>query len=418
MASLLSPRRSRQLRTDPSSHGGGALRLKVTRAVEKSPPTEPGQPSVLPVGWPWAAVVGGLATAGITWILWAGLAVLGWLSAAPGTLAGAVGAGTRCWLLANGVSARIGSVPVTLVPWASVAVTAFVLGRFSALTARFVRPGQATGGGVISLVLVSSYLVPVLAVAVWAGEPWLALGHWVAVIGVLSVSTAWSASRSLGRSCLARWPVWARALPAAAVGSQLVMLAAGAALVTTALLLDTARVTGLHAGLQPGVVGGIVLLVGQFAFAPNLVIWAGSYALGAGFGVGAGSVVAPAGSQLGLLPGVPVLGALPAAGPGGVLQLWWLAAGVLAGVVAAWLMVRARPGGRWDQTSLLGGLAGLLAGLAFAGLGWAAGGDLGSIRLVDLGPRLGPLLIMATTTMGLAGVTTGLLLGLVRPRPT
>jgi hypothetical protein len=76
-----------------------------------------------------------------------------------------------------------------------------------------------------------------------------------------------------------------------------------------------------------------------------------------------------------------------------------------------------RPAVRFDQASLIGGACGLLAGTVFAGLAWAASGDLGILRLTDIGPRLLPLLIMAGTTMGLSGMITGLVLGLIRGRP-
>jgi hypothetical protein len=66
---------------------------------------------------------------------------------------------------------------------------------------------------------------------------------------------------------------------------------------------------------------------------------------------------------------------------------------------------------RFDRASLAGGVCGLLAGAVFAGLAWAASGDLGTLRLADLGPRLFPLLVMAGTTMGLSGLITGLALG-------
>jgi hypothetical protein len=58
----------------------------------------------------------------------------------------------------------------------------------------------------------------------------------------------------------------------------------------------------------------------------------------------------------------------------------------------------------------------VLAGLLFVGMSWASGGDLGTLRLTSLGPRLQPLLVMAPTTMGLAGMVVGFALGLVRPR--
>ena len=81
------------------------------------------------------------------------------------------------------------------------------------------------------------------------------------------------------------------------------------------------------------------------------------------------------------------------------------------------MLLAARPAVRFDVASLKGGACGLLAGVAFAGLAWAASGDLGTLRLTGLGPRLFPLLIMAATTMGLSGMITGLTLGLIAPRP-
>jgi hypothetical protein len=107
---------------------------------------------------------------------------------------------------------------------------------------------------------------------------------------------------------------------------------------------------------------------------------------------------------------------LPANGASSVTQLWWLASGVGAGALAAWIVVRRGRVARFDETALVGGLAGLLAGLVFVCLAWASGGDLGAVRLTALGPRLLPLLIMAPTTMGLAGVIVGFVLGLLRGR--
>ena len=415
MASLLSPHRPDSRRPDSTGRTRGGLRLRATRLAgpEASASEAPTGP---PIGWPVAAVAGGLLAAVTSWIAWAGIAVLGWLSAEPGTLTGSLAVGTDLWLLGNGVSARVGTIPVTLVPWGATALVAFSISRLAAVAARQVRPEQDTGPAVLSVVLVSSYLLPVLVVAVLWGEPWQAPGHWAAVITVLAAAAWWGSTRVLGHSLTRHWPAWARVLPRAVLGTQLVLLAAGAVVLGVGLWLRQDRVAALHDALQPGVAGGIALLLGQLAFAPNLCVWAASYALGAGFSLGNGSVVAPAGSEIGILPGIPVLGALPAAGPGSAMLLWWLTAGVLAGIVAAWMVVRARPAARFDETSLVGGLAGVLGGAVFVGIAWAVSGDLGSVRLADLGPRLLPLLVMAVTTMGLAGMITGLLLGLLRRR--
>ena len=199
------------------------------------------------------------------------------------------------------------------------------------------------------------------------------------------------------------------------VGAQLVMLAAGAAVLVTGLVRHLDRVEALFDALGPGVAGGIALLMVQLAFVPNAFVWSGSYALGAGFSLGTGSVVAPAGTELGILPGIPMLGALPASRSragwrscGG----WRPASSPGPSPPGSWC--GPGPAARFDETSLVGGLAGVLAGALFTGLAWAASGDLGILRLADLGPRLLPLLVMGVTTMGLAGMITGLLLGIGR----
>jgi hypothetical protein len=403
MASLLSPRRS-----------NAEVSLRTSNAGPQPGPTAADPPASPPIGWPLAAIACGLVTALASWVLCAGLAVVGWLAADPGTLTEALGVGTRLWLLANGVSAPIGGLTVTLVPWGATAVIAYMTVRSAALTARQVRPDQLAGPVTVSALLLAVYLVPVLTVAIWQGEPWRNPLHWAAVITVVGLSAAVGAGRALGRPLTDGWPGWAADLPRAVLGAQLVLLASGAALLVTGLVRHLDTVTNLHSALNPGTAGGIALLLAQLAVVPNALVWAASYALGSGFVVGGGSMVAPAGTELGMLPGLPLLGALPAAGPGDPALLWWVASGVLAGVVAAGIVVRSRPGLRFDACSLFGGLAGMLAAVVFAGLAWAAGGDLGAVRLTGLGPRLGPLLVMAGTTMGLSGLLTGLIIGLVR----
>jgi hypothetical protein len=192
-----------------------------------------------------------------------------------------------------------------------------------------------------------------------------------------------------------------------------VLVLAGIAVLTAGIVVNADRVGSLAGGLGAGVVGGIALWGAQAAFAPNIVIWCASYALGAGFRIGQGSVVAPSDSSLGLLPSIPVLGALPDSGPGSVWNLLWLLSGVAAGAVAAVLVVRRRPAARPDETTLVGGLAAVLAALVFTGLAWTTGGDLGDGRLAGAGPRLLELLVMSCTLLGLSGMISGLLLGVI-----
>jgi hypothetical protein len=280
------------------------------------------------------------------------------------------------------------------------------------VAARAARPGQRPRAALIAALLVAADLAPVLAAAAVLGRPGLAPGHVLAVLAVLLGAALRGAARALDVDWTRSWPGWSRAVPRAVLASQLVLLVAGSTVLVTGLAVHLDRVTHLQDALAPGVAGGIALLAAQLTLAPNAVVWAASYALGGGFTLGNGSVVAPAATDLGVLPGLPLLGALPASGPGPASALFWLAAGVLAGATAAWLVVRGRPDARFDETSLVGGAAGVLGGLVFVGLAWATAGDLGTLRLSGLGPLLLPLLVMAVTTLGLSGMVTGLLLGL------
>ena len=358
-------------------------------------------------------MLGGAVTALASWLLCAGVTVLGWLPADSGSLGDALRLGTRFWLLGNGIGVRIGGTPVTLVPWGLTAMIALIIWRVAAVSARRVDAAQRPSPAVIGVIIVAVYLLLVLIVAVWLDELWQFPARSAAVVAVLLLAAVWGSSRIFGAGWAA---IRGWAIVRAVVAAQLVMLVVGAAVLLTGLATHVNRVEALHEALQPGVAGGIALLIIQLAFAPNALTWSAAYALGSGFSLGTGSLVAPAGTQLGVLPGIPLLGALPSAGPGDMVQLWWLAAGGLAGATAYWVLLAARADVRLNQAILRGGACGLLAGAVFAGLAWAASGDLGTLRLTDVGPRLFPLLVMAGTTMGLSGMITGLALGLVGRR--
>jgi hypothetical protein len=402
MASLTSPRR-------PDTSERHRLVLEASEALREEDRTD-----VDPVSWPVAAVVGGLATAAVGWILVSGLVVLGWLMGDDAGLPAALELGTRLWLLGGGVPVDVGGLDVSLVPWGLTAVTAALLWRFGAYAARRVTPGSSTGPLAVALVVTLAYALPVLGTAVFLGEPWRAPGRWAAVVVVLLLAARVGAGRGAGRPVGSTWPAALAGLPRAVAGAVAVLLLAGVAVLVLGLVTGWDRVVDLNDALRAGAAGTALLVVVQACVLPNAVVWSGSYALGAGFSLGNGSVVAPAATSIGVLPGLPLLGALPAEGPGSTLQLWWLVCGAVAGALAAWLVLRDGRTRRIDLTTLLGGLAGVVAGLVFTGLAWTTSGDLGSVRLTGLGPRLLPLLVMSTTTLGLSGVITGAVVGVVR----
>jgi hypothetical protein len=402
-----------------SRRAAGEITLRAKPARGERPRAIRVPANAAPLGWFVIASIGGLATAAASWLICAGIGVLGWSASDSATLRDAVGLGTRLWLLANGVGVHIGTVLITLVPWGITAVIAFLIARVSVASARRV-PGDRKnstirGPALIGVVTVAAYLVPVFLVALRLGEPRAVPARWSAVIAAFVLAAIWGSSRKFsGRRADAarKWFAMGRAV----IAAQLAMLVAGAAVLIIGLGMHLNRVAALYEALQPGVTGAVALLVLQLAFIPNALVWSACYALGSGFSLGTGSVVAPAGTQLGIVPAIPLLGALPTAGPGDMTQVWWLAAGAIAGAITCWVALADRPAIRFDQASLRGGSAGMLAGAVFAGLAWAASGDLGMLRLIDIGPRLVPLLIMAVTAMGLSGMIGGLALGLIPRR--
>jgi hypothetical protein len=194
-----------------------------------------------------------------------------------------------------------------------------------------------------------------------------------------------------------------------------VLVGACIALVT-ALYQGRGRVTELSASLGADPAGGFVLVLGELAYLPNLVLWAASWVLGAGISLGDGAVVSPTMTHLGLLPAVPVFGAVPSESTGRWVMAAWLVVGVVAGVVAAWTAVAPRRRARFDETSLVGGLTGVVAGVAVTAFAVLSRGNLGVARLVGLGPRPFELFVMACSLLGISGMAGGLVIGLLSRR--
>ncbi len=429
MASLLTPRRnpSRRSGSARSRSGRAGGQREDTVRLTATMTSEDGEPDATPtlspsVGWLVMAVIGALITALSGWVIATGLTVLGWLAGDVGSLTGALGVGTQFWLLGNGAGAGVGGLNWTLTPLGVSLLFAFMTSRFAAVVVRqYVaeHPGVTRwrSVGAVAAAMGLTYLVLVAGTALVVGEPAQAVRGVLGGLLIGGLGAAWGSARSVGLAVGDRAPGWSRPIPAAVASAQAVILLVGAAALVASLIVHLDRVVQLSDGLHAGVAGGIAILLAQLAFAPNAVIWSASYTLGAGFTLGAGTVVAPAASTVGLLPPIPVLAALPTTD--GSLQWLWLAAGVLAGVVAALQVIRRRPAARFDETALVGGLSGLLAALTFVVLGWLSAGDLGNARLTGLGPRLLPLLVLAGASLGLSGLLCGLVVGLVRRfRPT
>ncbi|WP_207205392.1 DUF6350 family protein [Microbacterium protaetiae] len=203
------------------------------------------------------------------------------------------------------------------------------------------------------------------------------------------------------------WPE----VPALALrGAGIVLTAVtgiGALGVIAALLLRGDEVIALYQAANLDATGVIVVSLAQLAYLPTLIVWALSFIAGPGFAVGTATAVSPAGTQLGVVPGIPVLGLLPESVSPWLLLLVLLPIG--AGVLAGWMLrgQMPRPGDvgagepavrgastswRREDYGVRAGVAVGVAVLSAAGAAlaaWAASGAFGPGRLALVGPHPG-----------------------------
>ncbi|MEV7609774.1 DUF6350 family protein [Microbacterium sp. NPDC089320] len=181
-------------------------------------------------------------------------------------------------------------------------------------------------------------------------------------------------------------------VPSAAVrGAAFAVVGIIAVSAVAVAVLTAARggeMVALFQATRVDVLGAAVITLGHLAYLPTIIIWAASWLAGPGFAVGVGTAVSPAGTQLGVVPGIPVLGLLPES-----TSMWMLIVIILpigAGAFAGWA-VRSRL--VWEGTPL--GLApratiavgiGVLTAATAAVAALFAGGSMGPGRLAEAGP--------------------------------
>ncbi|MFC5789632.1 DUF6350 family protein [Agromyces tardus] len=268
----------------------------------------------------------------------------------------------------------------------------------------------AAVGGVVAAVAATGAARPVLWQGIVLPASVMAVGAAIgAVAESLRSGAPADATTSAVRRRLAALPDLAVDGVAAAVrigvGAAFGVLAVGAVLVAVVVVAGYSTIVGLYQALGAGIDGGIAITVAELALLPNLVVWAAAWLLGPGFALGAGTTVSPSVTLMGPVPGIPVLGALPAEGaPLGVL---WLALPVLLGFGGAVLVAASAPERRdepWWATLAVGLGAGGIAGLVLGGLAAFSGGAAGPGRLAVVGPDAFLVAAAAAASVGVGAV--------------
>ncbi len=141
------------------------------------------------------------------------------------------------------------------------------------------------------------------------------------------------------------------------------------------LLLNFATVKNLTQVLEPGILGGLLLLILNLLYLPNAAVATIGYFAGPGFAIGNGTIISPLSYQVPEIPALPILGALPT----GRFPLALIAVliFVIAGVALTSWTLNQRPEVLWQTFSLV------LIAIAF--ISWAASGSLMTQALSAVG---------------------------------
>ncbi len=356
-------------------------------------------------------LLGGVLAAGLGLAAFTALVMVLWISSpypdsGPG---GALHVAAALWLLSHGVElVRTDTLsgapaPVGIVPLLLLAPPLVLLHR-SARDHAGESPG--TGARATWAGLVVGYTAVGGAVTLYASGGVLRPSWWAVVcvpaLAALAAGTGVWAGRGRPRLPLptplagvleteGHRQVVTAAWRAAGAGA-LALVGGGALLVAVSLLGHGDAVRASFPQLTEGWSGRFAVLLLCVALVPNAAVWAAAYALGPGFVLGAGHVVAPLASAAPAtpLPPFPLLAAVPA---GDGTPLTW-AVGVVplaAGVTVGWFTgarAAAERGAPWSvrRTAASALVAAALCAVAVALLTLLASGPLGVAALSHVGP--------------------------------
>ncbi|TQJ29600.1 DUF6350 family protein [Microbacterium sp. SLBN-146] len=201
---------------------------------------------------------------------------------------------------------------------------------------------------------------------------------------------------------------WADVPALIARGSAVVavgLVGVGALGLTVVLWARGGEIIALFEASHVDALGATLVTLGQLAYLPTLVVWAISFIAGPGFAIGAQTTVGPAGTQVGVLPGIPVFGAVPDTATPWLLLLALLP--VAVGAFAGWI-ARSRLATVSDtdhdamapRLAIVLGIAVVPAAL-IALLAFLASGALGPGSLAQVGPAPGPVALAVGLEAGL-----------------
>lgn len=369
-----------------------------------------------------AAIRSGALAATGTWAIVVLPSLIGWLAAPEGTLGwfSAVQVGSALWFLGHGQSIGGSGVSISLTPLGLFLVFAYVTARWgrrlvateraaasrsewSRVAGLGVVPGFLAGyvgaGAVISLLTLGGTVAPgVAAVPGTALVPVVALGYLLLRPDAADVP-------GFVRAGFLRGPSWLPSVWRVGWRGTALLLGVGLAVVFFRFAVSADEVGRIHDDYGLGLTAGAIVVLAQMMLLANAATWALAFVAGPGFSIATGSLISPAAAQPGLMPLVPMLGALPEEADYPTAMYAVVLLPVACGVVI----------GRWVDRELeffdnirarLAATAVAVA-TAVAGIGlltWLGNGAIGVERLASVGPSVGPVVGALLLEVGAGGL--------------
>ena len=358
----------------------------------------------------------------------AAVAVVGWLGATFGGASGAVRAGASAWLIAHKAGVTIGTGRISIAPLGLTLFFAWCLYRGGKSAARSSAADRTRDlislagafalvyglGGLVVALLTAEGSLKVSPLSAFLGAFSLAL-----VAGLAGIAVESGAAEDLADAT----PAGLRDAVAAAIAAVLTVIAIASLLYGVLLAIHFSRITGMLELLDAGAIGSVVLFAICLMLVPNMVLYVVAFLAGPGFQLGVGTTIAPTGVDVGNLPALPLLAAVPADGatPSYLLVLTAVVP-LVAGAVAGLVVVRRGLAERdadalgWDAFALRGAIAALVAGVIVFALLALSGGSAGPGRMAAVGvPGALPAAGVLAAGMAIGAAITAAVVSARRP---
>jgi hypothetical protein len=301
----------------------------------------------------------------------------------------------------------VGGSEITIVPLGLSVLFLLLIYRAARWAAHSAGVSSVRGVATVAVAVAAVYALGALVVVALSATPDVSAspadaGLRAGLAAVVAATSGVVHEGELARPLLGRLPAWSPPALAGAVVAVAGLFAVGTVLLAASAVAHSGRISAVAEALHPDPIGAGLLATAGAAFAPNLAVWAAAFALGPGFAVGAGTSVAPGGVDLGIVPALPALGALPASVPGPLA--WLVLAGpVLVGVLTGVTVHRRSPVGLVVAVRNTV-VAVVPAAATMAALAMLAGGSVGTGRLAVVGPAPWQTAVSTVVAVGVPAV--------------